>query len=248
VKAPSRYELKKAVLRPRTAWRRRRTPDADPYIRAALEAHYYRKPMWDFIHATAAQPDILVAFEVPAGGDVVDVGAYDGSWCEQVLDRNPGARAWAFEPDPTAQNRLRRRLGDRDDAQILRFGLTDRDRTATLTLEGPGSSIYADGAAGTFGSAEIELRRAADVFAELGIDEVALLKVNIEGGEFDLFDHLIATGWLERCDQLLIQFHEWHPRARPRRRRIRRALAATHDEVWNYDFMWERWQRRADAR
>jgi FkbM family methyltransferase len=241
---PSRYEAKKALLRPRTAWRRRRTPDADPYIRAALEAHYYRKPMWDFIHATAAQPDILVAFDVPIGGHVVDVGAYDGHWSEQVLDRNPGAIAWAFEPDPTAQKRLRRCLGDRSDAHILAYGLADADRTAALTLEGPGSSIYAGGAAGTFGVADIELREADRALRSLSIDEIALLKVNIEGAEFDLFDHLIATGWLPRCDQLLIQFHEWHPRARARRRRIRRALRRSHDEVWNYDFMWERWQRR----
>ncbi|MGH8977302.1 MAG: FkbM family methyltransferase, partial [Acidimicrobiia bacterium] len=73
---------------------------------------------------------------------------------------------------------------------------------------------------------------------------VDLCKVNIEGGEYDLFDRLIETVWLARIRILLIQFHEWHPNAYARRRAIRRAFSRTHDEVWDYPFVWEMWRRR----
>jgi hypothetical protein len=68
--------------------------------------------------------------------------------------------------------------------------------------------------------------------------------VNIEGGEYDLFDRLIDIGWLPRVRSVLVQFHEWHPQAYRRRRAIRRALRRSHDEAWNYPFVWELWRRR----
>ena len=64
-------------------------------------------------------------------------------------------------------------------------------------------------------------------------------------GEFDLFDRIIGAALLPDVRYVLIQFHEWHPKAHARRRALRRALAATHDEVWCYPWVWERWERRA---
>jgi hypothetical protein len=71
------------------------------------------------------------------------------------------------------------------------------------------------------------------------------MKVNIEGGEYDLFDRLVETDRLPRVQLVSVQFHEWHPHAHRRRRAIRRALRRSHQEVWCYPWVWELWQRRA---
>ncbi|MGH9026660.1 MAG: FkbM family methyltransferase, partial [Acidimicrobiia bacterium] len=95
---------------------------------------------------------------------------------------------------------------------------------------------------GMFGRAPVQLRDVVGVLEELGIDHVDLLKVNIEGGEFELFDRLNETGWLPRMRVVSVQFHEWHPKAYRRRRAVRRALRRDHREVWNYPWVWELWQ------
>jgi hypothetical protein len=82
------------------------------------------------------------------------------------------------------------------------------------------------------------------VIEELGIKNIDLLKINIEGGEYSLLKRLIDSGKIMRCDTILVQYHEWIPRARRMRRKINANLAITHEVEWSYDFVWEKWKRK----
>jgi FkbM family methyltransferase len=239
------YDLKRTLLAPRTAWRRRRAGDLDEFTRSALELHYYRTPMLDFIAAMARDPDLLHAAQLGEGALVLDVGAYDGEWAERMLARHP-CRVEAFEPDPTSFPRLLRRLEHESRFRATPVALGCRDTTATMALDLMGSSLFAS--RGVFGSAPVAVRDVAAVLDGLRVERVDLMKVNIEGGEYDVFERLIDAGWISRIDQILVQFHEWHPHAQARRRRIRRALSRTHVEAWNYPFVWEFWTRSASTR
>jgi hypothetical protein len=86
-------------------------------------------------------------------------------------------------------------------------------------------------------------RRGVDegVMAEHGIERIDLLKVNIEGGEYELLEHLIATGDIRKVRKLQVQFHDFVPDAIPRRARILQGLAQTHAQHWNFHFVWEEW-------
>src|SRR5262245_26933255 len=239
--AMSAYKIKRTLLTPRTVYRRRREHDVDQFGRSMLELHAYGRPIYDFIEATAAKPDILFDVDVDDRSVVLDVGAYAGEWSEQVAQRY-GSTVFAFEPDPTSFPKLVERLAKYRNAHALNYGLGGDDHVASLALAGPGSSIY--GASGAFGAAKVQIRDVASVLDELGIDRVDLIKVNVEGAEYDLFDRLIETSWLHRTRLVSVQFHEWHPRAHSRRRRILRSLRATHDQLWNYQWVWEFWRRR----
>jgi FkbM family methyltransferase len=211
-----------------------------------LELHGYSAAFFSFVRATAADPDLLVDADLDEGSVVVDGGAYLGEWCQKVHDRYR-CRVVAFEPSPTAFAELERALGGAERVELHAFGLGAHDGTAVLDDIGMGASIYEtpdapDGARSH--GVEIEIRDVAAAFDDAGLDHVDLLKLNIEGAEYDVLDRLIDTGWLERIDVVSVQFHEWHPEAARRRRRIRRALATTHDETWNHPWVWERWDRR----
>jgi hypothetical protein len=67
------------------------------------------------------------------------------------------------------------------------------------------------------------------------------LKINIEGGEFDLLDHLIESGMIMCVRRLQVQFHDFVAGASTRRSEIRQRLKASHRETWCYDFVWEEW-------
>jgi FkbM family methyltransferase len=237
----TRYELKKALLRPYSARVRRRLGDLDPLSRSMLELHYYRRPMLDFMGTTATNRDILTDADLDASSVVLDVGAYVGDFAAPIRARY-GATVHAFEPLPDAWVELEKRLGADEGAILHHYGLAASSRRATLAHEGPGSTVF--DAPGTFGTIDIELRDIVATLDELGLDEVDLLKVNIEGGEFELFERLIETDSLGRFRQLSVQFHEWHPDAYRRRAAIRRAFARTHWEAWDYPWVWEFWTRR----
>ena len=236
----SLYKVKRAVLWPRTALRRRSTPDLDAVGRAMFEVQYYRRPMYDFVTAVAAKPDLLIDFELDDCSVVIDAGAYDGEWCEQIA-RRYGATIYAFEPDPTSFRRVTTRVSRLPNVFAYDHGLADRDYETALALDGPGSAVSTE--PGHFGTATVALRDIVGVLDALGVESIDLLKVNIEGGEFDVFDRLIETGWLPRIRVISVQFHEWHPHAYRRRRAVRSALRRTHEELWCYPWVWEVWRR-----
>jgi FkbM family methyltransferase len=240
----SLYTLKRALLSPRTAYmRRRERKNLDQFERSMLELFYYSRAMSDMRRAMEEKPDLLVDAELDERSVVLDVGAYHGEWSETIATRY-GATIYAFEPDPTSLPQAVARLAARRAVTVLDYGLGGTDRTAVLALAGPGSSIFASHA--PLGTSSVRIRDAVAVLAELGLEHIDLLKVNIEGGEYDLLERLIGAGWLPRIRQVMVQFHEWHPKAYRRRRRIRSALRRTHREVWCYPWVWELWRRRAD--
>jgi FkbM family methyltransferase len=240
--ALSLYSAKKAVLYPRTVYMRRvKERDMDDRVRKMFEVNYYRKPLYAFTGATMRNPEILVDADLAADSVVLDVGAYIGAWSEKVSDRY-GCTIHAFEPASVALRSAEKRLKGHANVHLHPYGLGATDQTARLSMAGPGSSTHT-GSSPLGAFEDISIRDVTGVLDELGIDQVDLLKVNIEGGEFDLFDRLTETGWLPRIRQTMIQFHEFHPNPYWRRFRVRRALRRTHTEVWDYPWVWEFWQR-----
>jgi FkbM family methyltransferase len=230
-----------ALRRPVVRYRRWRWSGADPMARALLEAVDYRRSMVEFMEATERDPAILLEAHLDEHSVVVDAGAYVGEWSARIADRY-GSRIVAFEPVPAHVAEMRRRLGARRGITVVPVALGAHDAREVALLDGPGTRV-ADGrdpAAGV----EVEVRDVTAVLRELGVRHIDLLKLNIEGGEYDVLDRLDATGWLEHIDDLLVQFHPKHPGAASRRRAIRRRLAETHTEVWDYPWVWERWERR----
>lgn len=234
-----------ALRRPVVARRRRRLGGLDPLSRSMLEAVGYRRSMLDFMGAIDGRPDILVEADLPPGATVVDGGAYRGEWAAEVLAHHPGCRIVAFEPSPHGLTAIDERLGTAPGLTVVPVALGRADGQGALVVPGPGSRVLlGPHDRGT----PVRIRDVVAVLDELGVAQIDLAKLNIEGGEFDVLERLAEAGRLELVDDLIVQFHDWHPGAPARRRRLRRELARTHDEVWNYPWVWERWRRRRPGR
>lgn len=82
------------------------------------------------------------------------------------------------------------------------------------------------------------------VMALLGIDRIDLLKVNIEGEEYRLLEHLIGWGWLPKIEHLQVQFHDFVPDAEGWRDRLKEKIGETHDIQWDFPWIWTSWRRR----
>lgn len=233
--------MTRALLRPVTAVRRHRAKRLEGINVGVFEANAYRPSFLRFYHASKKAP-ILVDVDVPPGGLVFDVGAFDGGWTQRFLkhaDREGRAdlRLIAFEPDPSSVARFRV-VDPRVDVRA--YGLAESDQMVQMALAGQGSTIYAE--AGDLGFTTVELRDVASVLE--GETRLDFVKVNIEGGEFALIDRLHETGWLQQTGTIIVQFHEFLPRAHRLRRRARRLLSETHDCTWDFPWVYERWDQR----
>jgi hypothetical protein len=57
--------------------------------------------------------------------------------------------------------------------------------------------------------ASVLIRKSLDVFRDMDIDRITLLKINVEGRKYDILPHLTDTGLVSRIDNIQVQFHNF---------------------------------------
>ncbi len=181
-------------------------------------------------------------YDLDANAIVFDLGGYEGQWSSDIFGRFACA-IHIFEPVSEFADRIAARFAANPKIRLHRVGLAARGGTATLTLAADASSLHAPAAAGA-PRRPITLVAAADFCRDQRIETVDLMKINIEGGEYDLLEHLIDSGLIRRIRQLQIQFHDFVPDAARRMEAIQARLATTHAPTWQYRFVWENWRLR----
>ena len=148
-----------------------------------------------------------------------------------------------FEALPGYIEHIQEKFATNRKVKVHPYGLFERDTSETLTVVGPGSSLYNSRSNGDQkpNSVNVQLRDIKGVMDEIGAERIDLLKINIEGAEFPLLKRLIDAGYLHRFDHIMVQYHEFAPYANWQRFVINKRLAESHHRVWNYPFVWEKW-------
>jgi FkbM family methyltransferase len=187
----------------------------------------------------AADGDATLRVEYDLGPDsvVVDVGGYRGQWASDIVARYL-CTVHVFEPVPAYAEQIQQRFRLNDRVVVHAAALGSENGSLRLALEADRSSAHLSGRDAT----DVPVRAAVEVFEELGLAHIDLMKVNVEGGEFELLPHLIKTGWISRVRDLQVQFHDFVPDAHARMRHIQQELSRTHRATYSFPFVWENWR------
>lgn len=168
---------------------------------------------------------------------VIDLGGYEGQWSSDIFSRYcPFIHV--FEPVEEFANKITHRFKHNPKIYVYQFGLSNLTETKSIYIQNDGSSIFR----GEGIAESIKLKTAIDFFKEKNIDFIELIKINIEGGEYDLLEHLIEHNFVKNIQNIQVQFHDFIPNAETRMREIQTKLSHTHQLTWQYPFVWENWQ------
>lgn len=173
---------------------------------------------------------------------VFDVGGFQGNWAADIHARY-GAWVHVFEPHPVFAAQIRARFAGNARIVIHDHALGSTAGTLTLSDDGDASSSFRKATQTVTGRIE----PVAAFFAGSDIPRIDLMKMNIEGGEYDLLPALAEAGILPRIGILQVQFHLYAQDDIARREAIRATLAKTHACDWSYDFVWEQWTLRTSV-
>lgn len=169
---------------------------------------------------------------------VFDVGGYLGKWSNKIVERyNP--RVYIFEPVPEYFSKIKFRFKDNPKVSAFNFGLSNRTSNEIISIDKDSSSVHKK----TNKQATIKIEDITAFISKNKIKRINLIKINIEGGEYDLLKGMIDSGSIKKCDDIQIQFHNFYPCAKKLREEIRKALAKTHFLTYDYPFVWENWRR-----
>jgi len=197
-------------------------------------------PLGDFFRA-GGNPHLLQGLLLREDEIAIDVGGFRGDWTAEILCRF-GCRTFTLEPVPAFQADLRKRFGSNSRVTLIDAGLGATTGQVMMTLAGDGSSAFGAGAdaASTFSAPIVGV---AELWRDRKLGQVGCMKINIEGGEYDLLEAMLDGGLSDQVSVFLIQFHQNVPGYESRRDAIRERLARSHRNDLDYPFVWERWVR-----
>jgi len=188
----------------------------------------------------ADDPNELLRITYPLDSDslVVDVGGFKGEWSQRIYSRYC-CYIDIYEPHPMLVQVIREHFKYNHEVRVIPIGLGNRNETLRLFGSDIYSSLYSNYGAE---SNEVAIRKASDVFRDnySGI-VIDLLKINIEGSEYQMLPDLIANYSMSTIRNIQIQFHNTVPEYWKKREKIQRELGKTHTLQWCYDFLYESW-------
>ena len=169
---------------------------------------------------------------------VFDLGGYEGQWSSDIFSKYL-CSIHVFEPVPSFCKKIKTRFSKNSFITVRGFGLAEESRTDSISLDENESSIIKRSAR----SQKIRLVRASDYIQKHKITKIDLMKINIEGAEYELLEHLIETNAIKIIDQLQIQFHAFVPNSKEKRNKLQNKLKETHHLTYEYPFIWENWKK-----
>ena len=176
-------------------------------------------------------------FNLNSNSIFFDVGGYEGEYTDRVT-KFYDCWSYVFEPHPYFYEELKQRFKNNKKVQIFNYGLGGKTETLYLTDNDQSSKVSNQKT-----DLKILVKNIEEVITDLNIKTIDLLKLNIEGSEYDLIERLIETDYIKKVEQLKIQFHDNVNDAKSRRVDIRNKLSKTHSEIWSYYFIWEYWKK-----
>lgn len=167
---------------------------------------------------------------------VFDVGGYEGNWASDIFSMYL-CNILIFEPVECFFNIIKKRFKQNHKVHVFKFGLAGKNRFENINVDSSSSSIFKRGN-------ETEKAKMTDIVSFLKKKEIKvvdLIKINIEGGEYELLDRMIDSEEIRKFVNIQVQFHDFVPNAKKHMLDIEKKLSKTHRLTYRYEFVWENW-------
>jgi FkbM family methyltransferase len=164
-----------------------------------------------------------------------DLGSYTGEYSTEIYDKYR-CTCYGFEPVKDLYDRSL--SNENDKIKFFNFGLGKENGTFSISVSEDESSFMLEGGK----REDCKVRGIAEVFEELDVDNIDVMKLNVEGSEFDILEELLDSGLHTKVDKFLIQFHYYGRFPVYRRNKILDKLSKTHKMKFSYPFVWECWE------
>ena len=147
-------------------------------------------------------------FQIQSDWTIVDCGANIGIFTLFAAIQATEGRVFAVEPAEYNCELLRENIAANGfkNIQILKLAVSDTSGTGTLLLTHPGNEHILKGGMDNSNAKTEEVRTVTmtELLDSLELNHVDLLKMDVEGMEFEVFKDI---AWLERVQRIVLEVH-----------------------------------------
>ncbi len=181
-------------------------------------------------------------YEYPLTPDsvVLDCGGYEGTFAAEI-SRRYNCHVHVLEPIQAFYDRTRERLKDMPKVKVHHLGIGGETKAAWFFIKGDMTGAFQ-------GEGDMERVMLASPLLCLTLvdcSEVALLKLNIEGAEYEVLETMLAKRLVRRFRNIQVQWHSVAFNAENRREKIMAQLAETHELTFDYGWTWQNYRLKA---
>lgn len=178
-----------------------------------------------------------VTYPLTSKSLVVDVGGLTGDWAARIYCLY-SCRIDVYEPHPELSKRASMNFLSNPNVRVHDYGLGGKSEKLFLYGDSADASVYNNSSAS---KTRLLILKASEVFNTKYQNGIDLLKMNVEGAEYDILPDLLANYDMTKIKNIQIQFHRNVPDYSMKRDAIRRDLSKTHIMDWCYDYIFENW-------
>ncbi len=193
-----------------------------------------------------ADKDKTLRFVYPLNeySTVFDVGGFEGNWAAEISARY-GSTIHIFEPVIDYFEKIDTRFKGNKKIIAHPFGLGKNTEEIPFFSGGDWSSTFerTDIVNKDNGRTFVQIKDIVEFIEQNNITSIDLIKINIEGGEFDLLERLIQKQYVGLIQNILVQFHNIDSNAKNRMNSIQEELSKTHVLTYQFEFIWENWKK-----
>jgi FkbM family methyltransferase len=192
----------------------------------------------------AGDKSLRLDYDLNTNSVVFDLGGYKGNWASDICNKY-GCVVFIFEPVNDYFNQIVDRFKYNTKIKIFEFGLGVKDHELDIILAEEASSVFSSSMKHNnkdIQHQKIIIKSFINFIKSENLDKIDLLKINIEGGEYDLLESILESNIQNKIINFQIQFHDFVPNSEIRMKKIQDKLSQTHQITFNYPFVWENWK------
>jgi FkbM family methyltransferase len=180
---------------------------------------------------------LSTTYDIDDSSIVFDIGAYRGDWSDIIFNKYH-CNIYCFEPITEFYKAICSRFATNNKIKIFNYAVGGNTRKDKIVFLKDGSSMHQIGDI----KLEILVKSMHDILNSCNLSKIDVLKLNVEGSEYEILEHLIVTKHINKFRNLFIQFHREVDGYVQKRDNIIFNLNKTHKRVFNYEMVWEKWE------
>jgi len=163
---------------------------------------------------------------------ILDWGGFKGEWAEQIYNKYK-CNIHIFEAFEKYALFLQNKFLNNSKIKIYNFGVGATSRKVDMIEDDLATRVVDDSLGKMF------LVSTDDIIDNFKF--IDLLKINIEGLEYEVLDRMIETGDIKKIKNIQVQFHPFTQEYVERYGEVKKKLEQTHSLTYEYEFIWENW-------
>lgn len=179
-----------------------------------------------------------IEYDLTENSIVIDWGGFKGEWTQQIFNKYK-CNIHVYEAFKEYADLLTNKFIDNNKVKVYNFGVGAYSRKVTMIEDDLATKVVSNQ------DGDVLLISVEHIMKNFTF--VDLLKINIEGLEYEVLSKMIETDDIKKIKNIQVQFHAFDEDCMQKYNELKNKLEKTHILTYNYPFIWENWSLINDS-